>query len=409
MKVGVYFPGLFPEEGGGHTFEQEILHSLLELSAESRHAFVLYFSPGPTGTTGPLPAAKNLESKWLDPGDYFPTLRRVISRVARRLGLRQWVIDRQAILQSAMERDKVQMAWFPTYDSPPVEIPYIASVCDIQHRLQPWFPEVSQRGEWNCREEHYSRLLRMATYIITPNQTGQDELSLFYQIPTARFRRLRHPVPRKGKSPSKEEIASVLEKYHISSQYILYPAQFWAHKNHINLLIAFAILRNKYKLDLDLVLTGSDQGNLQYVQEAAENLRLKEKVHFPGFVPRDDLIALYARAFALTYVTYFGPENLPPLEAFASGCPVIASNVAGAAEQLGDAALLVDGSRPEEIAMAVKKIHDDPRLRESLIQKGLVRAGEYTGLDYLRDVFKMLDEFEIIRSNWPQETAPCEC
>jgi glycosyltransferase involved in cell wall biosynthesis len=401
MKVGVYFPGFLPEEGGGYTFEQEILRSLLELSAESRHDFVLYFTIGQSGTKNLLPIAKNLESKWLNPSDYYPAIRRIISKLARILGAHQWMIDSQAILQTALERDNVQMVWFSTCTSLPVEVPYIATVWDIQHRLQPWFPEVSQRGEWKSREEYYSGYLRMATYIITPNQTAQDDLSFFYQIPPARFLRLRHPVSRIGKRPSKDKIASILKKYHISNQYIFYPAQFWAHKNHINLFKAFTILQEKYKLDLDLVLTGSDKGNLRYIQDYAQSRDLKEKIHFLDFVPREDLIGLYAGAFALTYVSYFGPENLPALEAFACECPVVASSVAGAAEQLGDAALLVDGSRPEEIALAVKKIFDDPQLREALIQKGLVRAKVYTGTDYVRDVYKILDEFETVRNNWP--------
>ena len=300
----------------------------------------------------------------------------------------------------ALERDKIQMVWYATPQYIPVDVPYIATMWDIQHRLQPWFPEVSRAGEWDHREKIYARFLRMATYIIAPNQTGQDELAMFYQIPPARFRRLRHPVPHIEKTPTKEEVASVLEKHHISNRYIFYPAQFWAHKNHVNLLKAFSILHKNYHLDLDLVFTGSDQGNLEYIKSLVQNLSMNGKVHFLGFVPRDDLMALYAGAFALTYVTYFGPENLPPLEAFACGCPVIASAVAGAKEQLGDAALLVDGSKPEEIAIAVKKIHDNPHLREKLIQKGLARAKEYSGLDYVRDVFAIFDEFEVVRNTW---------
>ena len=197
---------------------------------------------------------------------------------------------------------------------------------------------------------------------------------MFYQIPLARFRRLRHPVPHIEKKPTEDEVASILNKYSIPNQYIFYPAQFWAHKNHINLLKALILLHQNYHINLDLVFTGSDQGNLEYIKNTVQNLQLNEKVHFLGFVPHDDLIGLYVGAFALTYVTYFGPENLPPLEAFAYGCPVIASAYAGAKEQLGDAALMVNGSKPEEIALAVKKVNDDPYLREKLVRKGLVRA-----------------------------------
>jgi glycosyltransferase involved in cell wall biosynthesis len=125
-----------------------------------------------------------------------------------------------------------------------------------------------------------------------------------------------------------------------------------------------------------------------------------QNVHFLGFVSREDLIALYTGAFALSYVTYFGPENLPPLEAFACGCPVVASNVPGSVEQYGDAAICVDPSNPDQIALAIKKLDDDPELRASLIAKGRVRCKQYTSLDYVHDVLRILDEFEPVRINW---------
>jgi glycosyltransferase involved in cell wall biosynthesis len=166
-------------------------------------------------------------------------------------------------------------------------------------------------------------------------------------------------------------------------------------------LQALKLLRETYKIDLHLALAGFDTGNMQYVRSMAEVFHVADIVHFLGFIPRQDLLALYCGAFALSYMTYFGPENLPPLEAFACSCPVVASNVAGAQEQFGDAALLVDPSSPDEIALAIKRIHDDPSLRASLITKGQKRSKEYTGIDYVRDVFKIMDEFDSIRINWP--------
>jgi len=99
-------------------------------------------------------------------------------------------------------------------------------------------------------------------------------------------------------------------------------------------------------------------------------------------------------------VSYFGPENLPPLEAFALGCPVIAANVSGATEQLGDAALLVDPSRPETIADAIQSVNTDPAMREKLVTRGRVRAQSWTAADFVRGVFSILDEFEMVRRCW---------
>jgi glycosyltransferase involved in cell wall biosynthesis len=112
------------------------------------------------------------------------------------------------------------------------------------------------------------------------------------------------------------------------------------------------------------------------------------------------MISLYQNAFALTYMTFFGPDNLPPLEAFALGCPVIASKVSGAEEQLGDAALLVDPKNPEQIADAIFKLYNSPDLRKILIDRGSKRAQKWTGHDYVRNIFSILDEFEAIRRCW---------
>jgi glycosyltransferase involved in cell wall biosynthesis len=103
------------------------------------------------------------------------------------------------------------------------------------------------------------------------------------------------------------------------------------------------------------------------------------------------LVALYRGALALVYVSFFGPENLPPLEAFALGCPVVAAEVAGAREQLGDAALLVDATQPPLIGQAIRRLLDDTPLRAHLIARGKERARRSTGRDFVQGVFRILD------------------
>jgi len=191
-----------------------------------------------------------------------------------------------------------------------------------------------------------------------------------------------------------------LKKYSLKENYILYPAQFWSHKNHVNLLLAAAELKQKHQLDFPVVFVGADKGNADYVRSFAAQLKPALDVAFLGFVSLEDLIALYRGAFALAYVSFFGPENLPPLEAFALGCPVVASNVSGADEQLGDAALLVNARDPSHIAAALKSLHDDESLRHRLIENGRARAERWTAHHFVHSVFSALDEFESVRRCW---------
>lgn len=409
VRVGVYFPGFPPEMGGGHVFEYEILLSLAAHASESRHEFVLLVQNRASLAGAELSETDNLKLVFFNEPppvpslDFWGRMRRRYHKVLRALGLMEKPKDPpgvEELFRLAVRDAQVELIWNPSIGSIASEVPYIATMWDIQHRLQPWWPEVSSDGEWARREDYFSRHLRRAAFIITGNETGMRELSFFYQIPEQRFRLLPHPAPRTV-SRSSEEIASTLDRYSLAPGYLFYPAQFWAHKNHANLLAALQILRDEYEQKLNLVLVGSDQGNLSYIRNLADRLALQDQLHILGFVPREDLMALYQGAFALTFVTFFGPENLPPLEAFSLGCPVIASAVDGAAQQLGKAALLVEPTDPHQIAESIHRLSTDSALRNRLVASGFERAAQWTGADFIKGVLGILDEFEAVRRCWP--------
>lgn len=399
MKVGVYFPCLPPEIGGGYTFEKEMLDALLQVASESQHHFILFF-----GVQG-----RQIPSKKVDFDDkveivYIPLpgtkflrgINRLFTEIRRIMGRSQ----ANLAFQREIDKRDIDLIWFPTPDCLLVDSPFIATVWDIQHRAQPWFPEVSYRGAWEVREAFFGKVLRQAVSIIVANEIGKEEISRYYQVSPERIFALPHPTPYIEQIPSREEAKSFLTKYHIGPHYLFYPAQFWPHKNHVNLLLALKHLRTTCKLDLELVLTGGDQGNQKFIKTRIKQLDLEDKVHILGFVSRQELIAFYRCAFALSYVTYFGPENLPPLEAFVCGCPVVASNIPGAKLQYGDAALLVDPNDPEEISKTIKFLYDNPDIRLDMITKGYHRAKQFTSMDYIRQIINLIDRFACVRRNW---------
>src|SRR5262249_49366712 len=151
---------------------------------------------------------------------------------------------------------------------------------------------------------------------------------------------------------------------------------------------------------IEMVFTGSDQGNAGHVLGKINELGLHDQVRMLGFVPREDLRALYSTALALTFASFFGPDNLPPLEAFALGCPVIASRASGAEEQLGDAALLFNPADPRDLSAAIFTISHDRNLRARLVQKGAEIAAKRTPQAYIAQVCNILNEFEPIRRCW---------
>ena len=402
MKIGVFFFNDSPFAGGGYTYEAGIFNALCKLAHESRHTFVI-FSNYLNKNKPVLPSEQNvLEFRSI------PKLLLLLYRFFRIFrGLYYKLLPGAAgkkynfnLIDRLLKSNNVQMIWFPVPTAYETDLPYILTLWDLEHRKQPYFPEVADVYIWNNREIYYSSMLRRASIIVVGTKTGQTEIERFYQVPPDRIKILPFPTPGYVLDLKNIEDIDIHDRYDIPEDYLFYPAQFWPHKNHANLLLALKILKEEHALDLPLVLVGSDKGNEAYIRNLADEMGLSAQVFFLGFVSTEELIALYKNAFALTFMSFLGPDNLPPLEAFALGTPVIASDISGATEQLGDAAILVDPKRPAEIAKAIQSLYNKPEMREELVKKGLVRAGKWNSDDFVRKVFSIIDDFEPIRRCW---------
>jgi len=168
----------------------------------------------------------------------------------------------------------------------------------------------------------------------------------------------------------------VTRKYRLPAKFIFYPANFWEHKNHLNMVEAMAVLKKELP-DLALVLAGSRQNAYDAVMRRIDQLDLTNDVRILGYVPDEDMAGLYRKARALVMPTFFGPTNIPPLEAFAAGCPVSVSGIYGMPEQTGDAALLFDPSSVQGIAECIRRLWTDDRLCADLVLKGKERAASW--------------------------------
>jgi glycosyltransferase involved in cell wall biosynthesis len=394
LKVGVFLEDFSPDVGGGYTIQEDIFRAVLDLIDETSHSFVL-FCRRPEAFRSFLTTPR-LEAVAF-PGNLG---QRVFARAQSGLNSLIESRRRQTRLEQLCREAGVDFMWFVGAEAVQIDLPYMAIVWDLQHRLQPWFPEVSAGGTWRQRETFYGEYLRRATYVIAGTEAGRLEIERFYQVTPDRIKILPHPTPAFTLNAKPSDVGKVRKKYGLRSDYLFYPAQFWSHKNHANLLLAVSKVKRVHQLDLPVVFVGSNKGNEEYVRRFAAQLDPSIDVAFLGFVPLEDLVALYRGAFALAYVTFFGPENLPPLEAFALGCPVIASEVSGAREQLGEGALFVDPRDPDRIAAAIRSLHGNDGLRRALTVRGRARAEQWTAKEFVRGVFAALDEFEPVRRCW---------
>src|SRR5262249_47279545 len=142
------------------------------------------------------------------------------------------------ILDSAICDLGLDMVWFLTPMAEPVCVPFLATVWDLEHRRLPFFPEVSVEGwwTWEKREETYRATLPRAARILTGTRVGKDQIIQFYGVPAENISVVPLPLPDFMRTPFDGGLN--LTKYDLADPYLFYPAQFWPHKNHVNLLLA---------------------------------------------------------------------------------------------------------------------------------------------------------------------------
>lgn len=233
---------------------------------------------------------------------------------------------------------------------------------DLQHRIHPEFPEVSINGELEGREYLYLNALPKALAIIADSEVGKEDIVNFYHInPDKIFVFPYLPPTYLNKKVTLNELNKVKSKYNLPDNYIFYPANFWHHKNHQLIIKAIAILKEKNIL-IHAVFTGSKMdkwGGFKTAMDLARNLNVIGQIHYLGYVENKEMSALYKLSIGLVMPTFFGPSNIPYLEAFYLNYSVITSNIRGIREQVKDAALLVYPKSPEELAKAIVKLRND--------------------------------------------------
>ena len=399
MNIGIYISNPGPSEGGAFTFESSILNAFINQDESNHHFFVFHNN---TKTT----FADNANLKFVLVKKSFyekiiNKLFKVFSAIIKRFN-NNLTYKFSTPLDKAVLNNNVDILWFVSPFYEPVETPFIVTIWDLQHRLQPYLVENLSKWTWQKREDFYQVSLPRASFIITGSEIGKMEIMKFYNIAERLIIKIKLPTPNFVlQNNYKSNKIDVFSTFNIGNKnYLFYPAQFWPHKNHIALLKALKDLKENENINFDLVFTGSDKGNQKYIRELSYQLKIDKNVHFLGFVTIDELKALYKSAFALVFASFFGPDNIPPLEAMSLGCPVICSNSEGMEEQLDDAALFFDPKNYLEITKQVVKLYNDEKLKLALIDKGKKRALSWTSEDYVKKLISVCEDFKPIRETW---------
>jgi glycosyltransferase involved in cell wall biosynthesis len=282
------------------------------------------------------------------------------------------------------------------------KINYITTVWDLCHRDDPEFPEVRLNREFEGREQNYQSILPKAVAVFVDSLMGKENVIRRYGVDRVRtyVMPFQAAIATQNLNELNQKKINISKKYDLDVPYVFYPAQFWAHKNHIYLLEGLHALEKEHNLKVGAIFSGGDQGNITHVKNYVHQLRLEERVRFVGFVKNEEIPDLYCQSIALVMPTYFGPTNLPPLEAFALRVPVLYSDKAGLRDQVGDAALLMDLSDPSSMANHLKALIEDESVRNALINSGTLQLENLNSLDRVGILKIVIEKFRWRRVCW---------
>ncbi len=366
------------ENGGAKVMALELVRHLARMAPECQ--FILLTSESSHEELAALDAANvkrlcvHRPGGVLSAADNFAVrLRRILGRVlsVRRLnqlaGLYREATGQAVVGSDLVRRLKADLLFCPFtapyYFDPAV--PTVSVIHDLQHRAYHQFFSELQVYE---RDRAFEQACRLSSRVVCVSDHVRQTVLDSGAVPAERLETVHNQLGQRLPQVTPESSARVLQALGLEPErFLLYPANFWPHKNHEMLLTAFGMYRSSHPdSDLKLVLTGAPGARQGFLMDAAARMGMNGSVVFPGYVPDADFSALMRGSMALIFPSLFEGFGMPLLEAMAAGRPLLVSNATSLPEVTGDAALLFDPRKAAEIVDAIARIAGDPGLRAEL-------------------------------------------
>ena len=255
-------------------------------------------------------------------------------------------------------------------------VPVVATVMDLIPFLHPEWVTTSLRPLKNWL---FKRSILSADHLITISEYSRQDLMRHFNVPRDKISVTPLGVDEAYFTPvDLLTRQAVLARYALPADFFLFIGTLQPRKNLAALLAAHALLPLAAQKRHPLVIVGRYGWGVEELLPRLQALKALGTLYWLDYVPRQDVFALLQSARALTFMSLYEGFGLPILEAFASGCAVIASNTTSIPEVAGDAALLVDPTNPSAIAEAMQQVLRDEQLVASLRAKGRARAPLFT-------------------------------
>jgi glycosyltransferase involved in cell wall biosynthesis len=286
----------------------------------------------------------------------------------------------------AVRREGVTLFHAPHYVLPPlVRCKSVVTIHDCIHLMFPQY--LPNRLSLAYARTSISLAARRATRVLTVSESSKRDILRFVDVPPDNIDVIYNSYDERfGVEPKEEDVVRVRERYQLDEQFVLYAGNVKPHKNLKRLIDAFHLVRKRGLDHLKLVLIGDEISKYTALRRAVHQHQLHKYVRFLGYLPEETLAVMYRLAGVFVFPSLYEGFGLPPLEAMASGTPVVTSNVSSLPEVAGDAALLVDPYDPQAIADGIYHVLTDERLRRDMVLKGIARAGQFSWEQSVRRV-----------------------
>lgn len=257
------------------------------------------------------------------------------------------------------------------------------------------FPDKFPAGiKGNLKLQAQKLSLHSAKAIITDSYHSKVDITKYLGISENKIYVAHIAVDKKFQKVSQEVTTSIKNKYKLPDTFFLYIGDVNYNKNIPSLIEAFAKVQNVHA---HLVLAGKafenkDVPEVQAVENAISLSQKSDRIRMLGFVPDDDVVALYNLATAYVQVSLYEGFGLPVLEAFSCGTPVVSSDRSSLKEVVGNAALIIDPESINSITVGLGRILSDDAYRTDLSHKGQEQAKKFTQEQFARQTIKAYED-----------------
>ena len=346
MRIGLNLFHLVPENGGVVQYVLTLLQHWPRLFPQD--PLVLFCFPRNDALLAPVPA-----------------------------GLERRMLQHQEEIAAHLDGIDVFFCPFNALYPRPLAVPSVVTIVDLQERF---FPEFFTPEDMRNRFHHYDWSVALADHVVTISDFSRDSIVRLLGASPYRVSRI-HLCPAELPEAAERPAAWRDDQ---AEPFLLYPANFWRHKNHRALFAALGQLRAE-GLRVPLVCTGALLGREAEWAAAVEQAGVADQVVHLGLVSRAELSWIYRRAGGLCFPSLFEGFGIPLVEAMRLGVPVACSASTSLPEIGGDAATYFNPRDPADLARCLRSFWTSDALRRRLTSRGLRRCRQFTAERLVRE------------------------